>query len=225
MNQPGTSVSMICRKLFAGMTGCSKLPLISAVSTVVQMVSAVGVGLGDAEPDGDGVGLASGSMASVMRFSPPVSQPLLRMAAPAGQFRPSKPGNGGMMSPQSSSGKIPPVWVEWPFRRTMESWLTVASMYGLLRLFVRWQMTTLPAGAVGMLVADATGEGTGAGVMTSAAIHSWYCGKPEVRSCVMVMVLTDCVGASQALAPLVSATLPSMRPAVASHDGMSVPPA
>ena len=69
----------------------------------------------------------------------------------------------------------------------------VIRTYGFCLLAVRWQITILPTGAVGMM-GDAAGEGlaetdadadelvalaAGVGWSRSVAIHSAYCGKPD----------------------------------------------
>jgi hypothetical protein len=53
--------------------------------------------------------------------------------------------------------------------------------------------------------AEALAVGTG----LSAATHSWYCGKPERRVCVRVILSTADVGRNQALAPCVSEPEPT----------------
>ena len=94
-----------------------------------------------------------------------------------------------------------------------------------MREFVRWQITTLPSGAVGMMgLADAAlGDCTGAAVMTSAAIHSWKRGNPAVRTCWKVMLLTSSLATKNSDAPSVSVPFPVSVPVAESQFGRSVP--
>jgi len=87
-----------------------------------------GEALGDALGEALALGVAVGEGSLNSSASLPISQLLLRIGAPAGQFSPGKPANGGMMSPHPGVGKRPPVCEPWPFRRVTDSVLTVISL-------------------------------------------------------------------------------------------------
>ena len=137
--QPGTSVSTIWRYDLVGINGCSKPPLTSAVSVLVQMALADAV----AEAEAVGVTIADGL------------------------------------------------------------WLALAVALVDADALAEAEDVGDPDAEV------AAAEALAAGAGLSAATHNWYCGKPERRVCVRVILSTADVGRNQALAPCVSEPEPT----------------
>ena len=94
--------------------GVAETVTVGEVDGVVLDVEGDGLVEPDADADGDavdvaapvteGVGEAMRSMPAGIGSSPATLHSLFKMGAPAGQFIPAYPGNGGMMSPHGRVG-------------------------------------------------------------------------------------------------------------------------